>query len=201
MSNIYRLNIDPLDSWLEPESKDELHSRIFTMTDISCKALQWEQGDQEFFECYNKFLSIAEKARPYNEHLVLMSLLILKELVEDCGITFEHKFDGMDNVENHLREVIKKLCVVLEHLMFTKNVAKTREDLEKLPKGMRTVSFDFIMESHTGADNKDNEYYPTLEDLIDPKQFNTTYAGYDEDEEDFEEIWDDMFGSDNNKGE
>lgn len=201
MAKIYRLHIDPLDDWIPLETEDEMHARVFSMTNISAKALGWSKGGEQFFEAYNRFLTVAKKAQKYHDHLVLMALLMLKEMVEESGITFDQTFEGLEGVEDHMKEVVKNMKNVLEHLIFATDVTKSREQLEMLPKGMRTVSFDFALESQTGADTRDSDYQATLEDIIDPEQFSIVHVGYDEADEDFDEMWEEIFGSDDNKGE
>lgn len=149
----------PLDGWLEPETDDELHDRIFNMAKISAKAFGWEVGDENFISTYQKFVAVSEEARKYHEHLVLLALLTLKDLMEDGGLSFETSFSDLNEVEEAMRKTVRRLVNVLEHVSFTSSPFRNLETLKEMPKELTEIKFTFIAEpaSHSDASSSDSE--------------------------------------------
>jgi hypothetical protein len=159
------VNIDCLSDWMPKETDEELHDRIFGMTNITATAFGWEQGGDDFFKTYNRFLDTARRAQEYHDHLVLMSLLTVQDLVSSSDLGMVRSFESADDIEDSLRTAVRRLMLILEHALFGGDVLKSREYLESLPRAMTNLTFTFVRYSqdlhdelyHTDAWDEDSE--------------------------------------------
>lgn len=149
MQEYIKISIDALSDWMPVEDETERHDRLFRMTDVTCKAFGWPMGGEDFFRIYESFRRIAEKADQYNDHLNLMSLMILKDLMESAELQFATEFHSIDDVHNIMRTAVSTIRVAMEHLLFTENSMKSRSALEALPEEMTKVDFTFLAQ-HDG---------------------------------------------------
>jgi hypothetical protein len=143
MQEYIRINIDALSDWMPIETEAERHDRLFHMTDITCRAFGWEMGGDDFFRVYENFKKISEDSDKYHDHLTLIGLMILKDLMESSELQFSTSFNSVEDIHDMLRSAVKNIRVALEHLLFTDSPMKNRDTLKRLPRSMTEVDFTF----------------------------------------------------------
>jgi hypothetical protein len=188
MEKYFRINIDPLNGWLPPETDDELHERLYSFTMMSARAFGWPVGGEEFFKTYNRLKDISLHAREYHEHMVLMAVLTLKDLMDDGRMMFEDTFKTEDDVHKAMKNVVRRLVLVFEQIAFSEKMFTPVERLLELPEKMRTVDFLFEVNTSPFAAEYDNN----VEEV-----FNNLFEKLEDSDELDALYWKELFGTEN----